>query len=310
VSREGYALFYSDDGKEAEPLGWMRFWGFGAGLLFVGGLTLHGSAFTDNPLSIALVFLIAAGAMLLSSFAVLVLFSLRTYRRRTRNSFALREAGHQGVWTIDPDKPPTAFRDAVAYHARRSTFMGILDVTAHSVLVESSGPFGGLLHDLLKTYSDLPVSLLLLGSDTKSVDPGCRRLTVYQSVLGDMGLSDQKFQRRRQSALEAVDDLNEKRRPEAMINIRFYGERPTFTAVIFDDAVFVRPWSPREQGAAYSLFRGDGHNPSLFSIFKNHFMRLWATSVSVMGVPFPAPHEGSQAIRRQPRTRVPAAPGG
>jgi hypothetical protein len=310
IHRPGGAVFFKNRTTGSRSLAWMRAWGIGAGLFFISFCILTSPHFRDHPLSILGTCL---GVLLATAASVTVLVtwsSHKAFLSRSRGSAALKRSGYQSAWTITPARAPRGLGEELSAYFKRSSFLGIVDATGHGLLGKGNGPLGGMVYDMIATTTDVPVSVLLMCPEASAIDPESLQVTVYQTVLYEMGLPHQAFQRRVQGTLQAIDELNDKRPDGAKINVRFYNENPPFRALIFDHAAFVAPWNPNEAEALFSLFSAQGEDGerTLFDVFYQQSLRLWAHSLPIGAAPATqAAPTGSRVIRRRkaaPRTKV------
>ena len=306
VGNRAQVLFYRDDSGRPAVLFWFRLWAAAAAAALVGAAVLFGFLLNKPIFADTLsAFLRTAGsvaaAAAAATFVTWGVFSFTAGLGMVRTRCALKANGYQGSWLIEKGVATKELRDALAAHLAETSSVKILDVTGFGVLGKGAGPGGALLYDLLDNATNLPVSLLLLHPESTDRDAEFRSLSVIQSTISDMQIPMETFKKRMSATLRAVAGLNEGRAIEDALDVRFYGERPQFKAILFDDAVFVCPWSPTEEEEVYHLFRSAGPNvPSLFEIFRGHIARLWGLSVAIP--PSFATSASRAARRRTART--------
>jgi hypothetical protein len=300
LTGKGYVVFQREPGSGFLSLTWIRAWSVVTTLCFAILGLLHGGLVRNDSRALITTVAVALLAVVMSTVVVALCFSLAVLVNRSRGYAFIARCGLQGVWNVEPKKPPLALREAILEQVQKTCSLRVLDVTGHGLLGRGSGPAGGLLYDALKVTSGIPVRLLLLHPEASDRDPDYQRLSVVQSVLSDMGVSLQTYARRLQATLDVVEDLNEDRPDEAKIEVRFCGERPIFRAVIADCGAFVSPWDPKEENEFFALFTpGDtAAGPSFFNAFRSSFARLWSSSLAVPPATIRRVQQGSRALRR------------
>jgi hypothetical protein len=238
----------------------------------------------------------SAGAAL---FLVVVLGAL-AYVPDSRAHSMLRAHGFLGFWSVDPERPPRPLVDSLIARARTSKKIRVLDVTGYELIGKGPGASGGLLHDMLASVPGVPVELLLLQPENRVVDPDHKHATVYQMVLHDMDVTPAGYRRKLRATLDAVEALNEKRDPESKIALRFYAQKPSFRAVVFDDSALVSPWAPREKDPSFPFLElaCAAPKPSLYEGFRRELVRLWRGAATARGQEAPKPP--STVVRKRP----------
>ncbi len=305
----GQVLFYERAVSETpvKSIAWTRAWGLMAALVFTGCAMYKSEAVVqDNPTAVATCGLYGALAMSASAFLVLLSLSFVSYLPRMRGNVGLRQCGLQGLWLVDPAKPPVKLQQTVAAQLQKTTYLGIVDVTGHGMLAKGNGATGGFLYDAIAMASGVPVSLLLLDPDASTQDPDGPRTTVMQSVLGEMGIPLALFQKRLGATIDAVEQLNQLRPPEAKIEVRFYRERPSIAALFFDKTALVSPWNPREKLSVFTQFDAETPTPdaSFFEVHRRTFIRMWAHALTPHLDPEIATERGSSVVRRKGSTGI------
>jgi hypothetical protein len=279
------AVFDSAEDRESERLFWLRVWGgISAAAFFV--LLIHSGVITRNhPHSVASLVSHAILSMAASGALVVAVLAFGSFLPGVRAQTFLSRFGFRALWVVDARVPARELREKLASRLRQSSRLSIIDVAGHELLGKGQGPAGGLLYDALDAVPSTPVQLLLLQPAAQAPDPEQRKATVFQSVLAKMGVSPQTYANRLRATLTAVAALNEKRAPEARIQVRFYCEKPSVRAIIFDDSLLVSPWVPRETSSASPFLEvaRDAAEASFYSAFRFHFARLWATAVNGKG---------------------------
>ncbi len=297
LTNSAEVLFFRKGEEERFPFLWVRIWGAGAACIFCCFHFLFGGDLRNAVGGLAVTGISAMLAAITSALIVIACFGYWSYLGRAREYAALRRCGVQGLWIADAQTPAPKLREIATERIQQTTSVRILDVTGRALIGKGPGPDGALLYDALAAIPKVPVSLLLLHPEAGDRDPAYRELTVVQSTLSDMNITPQKFRRYLQATLDAVEDLNEHREDRAKIEIRFYGERPAFKAMIFDDSAFVCPWNPKEKKELFTLFRhgSEPAQPSFVDSFRNMFMRLWVMSLSLGPAAVVGPHENQTA---------------
>ncbi|MBI4606867.1 MAG: hypothetical protein HY721_33295 [Planctomycetes bacterium] len=297
-----HAAFGCEEGRDEERMVLLRAFGVLSGLFLLGFLLRLDAPFADHPASLSLVFFHALLALIIGGALVGGARGIVAFLPRWRVLEALGSFGFRTFWVQDPAAASPALREALAARIPGTSRVGILDVTGHELIGKGPGPSGGLLYDALAAAADTPVHVLLLQPETQSLDPDARRATVFQTVLAEMDVSPQTYIRRVRATLEAVEALNEKRRPEARIEVRFYAEKPTVRVVIFDESAFVSAWVPRENvtPAAVLEVAREARGPTLFEAFRLQFARLWTAALQKGEASAKAGGFKSVAFRRQP----------
>ena len=105
--------------------------------------------------------------------------------------------------------------------------------------------------------------------------------TVYQGVLRDLELEPPAYIRRLKQTLAAIETLNRDRGKDAQIDVRFYDEKPTMRAVIFDEVMLVSPWGARVDVAEvpYLEVARKSDTPTFYETFRRSFARLWGSAI-------------------------------
>jgi hypothetical protein len=276
------AVFDSDGLRRRELLLCVRAWVFGAAIVFALLGLQHGSVIQNQPRAISTVFAHGVAGMAASSALVMSILAFAWFLPGVKAYMTLSQCGLRGLWLTGPQGNPRRLVASIADRMREASHVSILDVTGYELLGKGPGEQGGLLFDALTARPDLPVSLLLLKPHAEAVDPERQQATVFQTVLGELRTPVLTYLKKLRLTLQAVQLLNAERPPEARITVRFYNERPTLRAVIFDAAsMLVSPWQPREDTETLTILdiKQDSAAPSLFESFRRSFARLWSQSV-------------------------------
>lgn len=262
---------------------WLRIWGVMAALCFVLFAIVSGARVQNSPESVAAFGFSSVLAFGTSTFLVVTTLAYAESFRWCVGSGHLKKCGFQRLWTVESEQVPESLHDTVASLLAGSSAVRILEVTGHEILGRGPGAKGGLLYDAIAAKTDMPISLLLLDPGTSALDPERLKATVMQTVLSELGTTAPLFRRRLQSTLAAVRELNQRRPSNAKIDVRLYAEKPTVTAVIFDDSALVSPMSKLQGDTIYTLHLPGRFStePSFFKVFRSHFARLWPTAKKV-----------------------------
>ncbi|MBN1417552.1 MAG: hypothetical protein JXP34_02185 [Planctomycetes bacterium] len=216
----------------------------------------------------------------------------------SRGCAALRRCRIRGIWQMTPNEPCPALRLALSSRMSGATSVGILDVTAFDLIGKGPGTSGSLLYDILSSWNQVPVSLLLLDPFASAVDPDRSLVSVSQEVIAEMDMSDRSYHRRLRAVVDAIDDLNEHRSAEAKIQVRLYAEKPSMTAILLDRSAFISPWEPIERERSFALFEGSDVGSSFFEVYRRLFIRLWCDARPMAPEIAACLREGSQAVRK------------
>jgi len=75
--------------------------------------------------------------------------------------------------------------------------------------------------------------------------------------------------------------MNQNRAADTQINVRFYNEKPTMRAVIFDESMVVFPWRPLVHTVDMPCLEVARQSavPSFYETFRRDFARLWKSGV-------------------------------
>ena len=301
-ARATHAAFGSDDGKAWERLLKTRIWGITAVAFLFLLLVQQGSPFKNDPQTLASACLNAIGALVIAGFLTVMYEMVTRFLPALRADGLLSRFGYKGVWLMDPTSPARELRDGLATRFHGSTRVVIVDVTGHELIGKGPGPAGGLLYDTLHTLTAIPVQVLLLQPESVSPDVEQRRATVFQSVLAEMEVTPQNYVRRIRATLDAIQTLNEQRPTECKIEARFYTEKPSFRALLFDESILVSPWVPRESNAISCFLdvAKTAAETTLYSALRYQCARVWAMSANQQDAAQKANGFKSMAVRREP----------
>lgn len=299
LERANLAIFDEGPERHLQYVRWMRVWGGVATFLAVLFSLFDTAFFTNKPVALSGVVSSTILAMGASSFVVMTLLAYTSLLPKARGYATLARAGFQAIWITDSRQVPTELRDGLSSCVKSSSMVGIVDVTGHELLGKGPGPSGGLLYDVLHTMTGVPVYLLLVQPEATAIDPEQRKATVFQTLLAEMETTPATLVRKIRSTLEAVVALNESRPAETKISVRFYNEKPTCRAIVFDESVLVSPWQPKENmpWPVMEVMR-KAPEASLYETFRRHFARLWAFSLAEGELPHSGNGTGSKAIRK------------
>ena len=296
-----HAAFGSGEGKSSERLRKAQIWGGVALAAFVVLLLRSEAPFRNHPAGVAFLLLNVVGALCVTITLAAAFEMARAFLPGLRALGLLNRFGFRALWVLEPGKPSLELRSGLSSRLRASARIAIVDVTGHELLGKGAGPSGGLLYDTLASMTSVPVQLLLLQPETASLDPEQRRATVFQSVLADMDVSPQSFIRRVRSTLDAVQTLNESRPEEARIDVRFYTEKPSLRAIVFDESILISPWVARETNTPSPFLEvgREAAEPTLYAAFRFHCARLWISSAPKQEASARTNGFKSAAVRRE-----------
>lgn len=307
LSRTDHAAFGSGEGKAHERLFKAQIGG-GVALAVFAMLLLGADApFRNHPAAVAVLLLNLLGALGVAIVLVTLFEMARAFLPGIRALGLLSRFGFRALWVLEPGKSAALLRSGLGSRIRASSRVAIVDVTGHELLGKGAGPSGGLLYDTLASMTSVPVQLLLLQPETASPDPEQRRATVFQSVLAEMDISPQNFVRRVRSTLDVVQTLNENRSDDARIEVRFYSERPSFRAIVFDESILVSPWVPRETNTPSPFLEigREAAEPTLYGAFRFHCVRVWTSAAPKQEAAARANGFKSGVVRREAPVTVP-----
>jgi hypothetical protein len=301
---------------------WLRIW-VAIGLTIVASMGFrNGVVLRNEPESlvrapICVLFGLGAGALIVGAAKALV-----TWLPLARMRRLLQDVGIRSLQVVAPESGNARLHASLPGRIKGSNRVSILDVTGFELIGKGPGTSGGILHDALATMTGVPVQVLLVEPGTAAPDPEERHATVFQTVLAELGISAQTFDRQVRATLDAIEALNEHRAPEARIQVAFHQERPTFQLILFDDGVLVAPWAggATKEDVPYLDIGADSPITSLHEGFRRHFTRLWALALgrvkasgsravpkSVrLGAGAPAGSSSGSAATKPKSVRVPA----
>jgi hypothetical protein len=282
VVQRARSASFDDDGSLLRLVRRSRYLGTLAALLFI-VLCVKDGALVRNEAG-AFVAVLCRAAVSLGAGGILVatVIGLVSFVPKAQGYALLARHGFRGLWTVELKEPAPEVRECLARRIQASTRVGIVDITGFELLGKGPGPSGGLLHDVLDSFPNIPVELLLLKPDARVLDPEEIMATVFQSLLAEMDISSNTYMKRVQATLHAAETLNENRPPEARIEVRFFSEKPMVRAIILDDVALVSPWHPRENQVpvpVLEILRGT-KDYTFHEAFRRHFARLWGTGMA------------------------------
>jgi len=275
------ATFEGSEDRQRQRLILTRIWGVISAVVLLALVVNSGTALRDHPGAAALVVFHALLAGSTGGVLVLIFRAFRSYLPTERARAALSQFGFKALWAFDWATPLEALRECLAERIRDASLVAVVDVTGFDLLGKGSGPSGGILYDTLTTMTGVRGYILLLQPGATTPDPEQRQASVYQTVLAEMDISPQTYVRRIRATVDAIEALNESRPAEAQIEVRFYNEKPSVRAVIFDDSLLVSPWVPREASKPSPVLEvtREAAGISFYSTFRFHFNRLWVRSI-------------------------------
>jgi hypothetical protein len=280
MRKAAQAVFESGASRDRTLVDCARVTGGFALFLFLLLALRQGVLLENTPDAVWAVIFLAAMAIVASIVLVVTAVSLATAIPKTKGYALLSRFGFRGLWVVDPKSPSIQARDGIASRLRTTTRLGLLDVTGFELLGKGAGTSGGLLHDALDSLPDIPVEVLLLKPDARVLDPEEVMATVFQSILAEMEVSSNTYMKRIQATLNAVAALNNGRPQGGKIEVRFYTEKPTVRALVFDQSVLVWPWHPRESQIplpVLEVLKGTTQ-PTFYEAFRRNFARLWGSA--------------------------------
>lgn len=280
LCRATCSVFAAGEDKSGERLVKARAWGVTAFVLMVFFLLSMEKPFQDHPAGFFRVAMAILGAVASTLGLAFCFEMVCSFLPALRAFGLLSRFGFRALWVLEPGRTARGLREALVARVRGSSRVAILDVTGQELIGKGAGPSGGVLYDTLASMVSVPVQLLLLQPETISPDPEQRRATAFQSVLAEMDITPQNFVRRIRATLDAVQTLNELRAETARIDVRFYTEKPSFRAIVFDGTSLVAPWVPRESNfpSPFLEVGREAAEPTLYNSFRFQFARLWASA--------------------------------
>lgn len=264
---------------------WLRVWGVFALLAFVVLAVFRTESLGNDTGSLLWVSVATIVASLTSCAFVLVTIALCAFIPRALGYQSLARGGVRSLWHVNLIRSNRHFQEELIAHINRSSSLGIVDVTGYKIFGKGAGPEGGLLYDALVEASKIPVFIMLLKPGSHSRDPE-GHASVFQSVLASMNMSKDAYLLRLKSTIDAVNQINKDRSAEVQIQVRYYTEKPTLQALVFDNSAMAYPWQPHEDHEVSVPFlevgkvRREMAGFSLFESFRLHFLRLWSSPVS------------------------------
>ena len=279
--------------SDRSVLRWTRAWGTTSAVLFLLFGVLDGAFIRDDPISVARLLCFIALSAGLSAFLVLTCFLYTTLLTRLRSLATLYECGIRGAWVLGAKHASDGLLDSIDRVLADADHIGVVDITAYDLFAD-----GGLLGDALARRPQLPVSVLLLRPAAASRDPETVQATVFQTVLRDLDLTAQTYERRLLATVSAIRQLNASRPENGKIEIAYYDEKPTFQGIFASGTALVAPCAFRQGDRFYVQLSeaADGKTQTCFEIFRRQFCRMWAAADTQRSLP---PSHGSIAVRRE-----------
>lgn len=259
----------------------LRAWLFASAAVFLLVVVADGRVVRDDPFSVIKVIFYMGVALALAGAAVFTVIAYAWAPSGFRALVISSRSGLQGLRVLDAKVRSREFSSYLSTSAQSTSNILVLDVTGFELFVERTVGEEGYLVEILRTHQSVPVSVLLLDPNAHEVDPDRQRLTVFQTVLGELQMSATVFMKRLRRTLASIATLNESRPPEAQIEVRYYSEKPGVGAIVFDRSMLVSPWSGAGQIHDCPSFQlgADAPLPSLYESFRRHVIRLWSSGV-------------------------------
>jgi hypothetical protein len=302
--RPEVAAIQSDEPRELRYRALLQRWGIASAVLYVAIGLVHGTIFLNHPSSVVAAIIDACLSIVFAA-ALLALFdAVYFFLPRLRAFNLLSRCGLRAIWLAQPQKQNRRLQESLLRRACKSEMLGVVDITGFELLGKGPGPAGGLLYDAISRARHLPVYLVLCNPESEETDPERKVSTVLQNLLGEMNLSPTAYARRLKATVDAVQALNQERPEGSRIIIRFYREKPTFRALVFDDAAIALSWNAREDAPTQSFLEvlRDSEHGSFYETFRRHFARLWGTPVDEPEAD--GARKQARIIHRQAESRV------
>ncbi len=239
------AIFHPGGMTEKQSFRLVRIWLLvSAGVFSLLGV-LDGTVIRNNPVAIATVAIYGLLALALSCLLLLSVSAFVRLIPGLREYTTLGRCGFRGLWILEPERFPKKFLTRLVEQAGTTEKIEIVDVTGYELFVRGPSPTESLLQTIVSSAPDTPMSLLLLNPFSQEVDPDRQQATIFQTVLAEMGMQSKGFMTKMRKTLQIVEILNSERHPTAQIEVLFYSEKPTMSAVLFDESALVFPWGPQ-----------------------------------------------------------------
>jgi hypothetical protein len=280
----GQAVLPSMDESARETMSLTRVWLLLSALGFTILGIADGGLIQNRPEALRS---IAAYGILACGFSAVIVSLVLAYKRlvsRVGLESTFRRCGFRGLWILGSRREPKRLAEHIRTQAKDCSEIQILDVIGHDIFVKRGNIIDRTLRDVLETRTDVPVQLLLLDPMTQQRDPDRRRATVFQTTCAELHTQSCPFIRHLRETMASVHALNQERPPESRITLRFYGEKPTFRAVMFDDSMLILPCGPVTKSKELSCLgvERDSEAPSFYETFRREFARLWQGSVATI----------------------------
>ncbi len=276
------AVFEPDERRSRCTIHSFRAWLLLSAITFGVFGVADGAIIRNQPAAIAEVAGYGALALATTSVVFLGVFSYFWLFPGLRAYVTLNRCGFRSLWVLPESGLPRVLSEDLLEEAAHSKRMTVVDVLGFELFVQGAGGKTGLLRTLIDRRRDIPISVLLLNPLSQELDPDRRMITVYQSIVSELGLDPATYTKRLRATLSTIAQLNEERPESGQIDVRFYGEKPTMRAVIFDDAMMVCPWGPHIFNADMPCLeiRRRSDAPSFYETFRRDAARLWKNAVS------------------------------
>ncbi len=235
-----------------------------------------GALIQNDPQALRAVVIYSFVACGLSALVVSCIVAYKRLVSRAGIESTFRRCGFRGLCVFDSDRQPDGLVDHVETQGERTDKIRILDIFGDDLCAEVANPLYESVRRVLEARIDAPVELLLLDPCVQQRRTDGHPLTPQSTAATNSAL------RRIQRSLKHVERLNEERQLNAQIRVKFYAEKPTFRAVIFDDSAVVLPWRSNAKTEDLSCLEIErqSESPGLYATFRREFGRLWQSSVA------------------------------
>jgi len=279
LDRANKAVFASGEAVEGKIYHGLRLWFFiSAGVFAVLGVC-DGGLIRNHPDAIATVVWYALLAFLISGALLLSILAVVQFMPTVRGYATLTRCGFRGLWILSNRDLPKDLSNNLRQQALTSSKVAIVDVTGYELFVKGTSPMDAVIQDVVCQTADVPVLLLLLHPDAQQSDPDRQKVSVFQNVLAEMGMTSSTYRKKIHETVETIEELNAERSPEAQIQVRFYKEKPMMRAVIFDDSMVVFPPHAHKSDVPCLEVMRNAETTSFYEVFRRDFVRLWRGGV-------------------------------
>ncbi len=280
----GQAVLPSFDESERETMTLARAWLLLSALGFTVLGIADGTLVRDHPealRSIAGCGVVACG---LSGLLISYVFACKRLVNRAGLETTFRRCGIRGLWILGSRRRQRRLVSYLHEQASRCSRIRILDVIGHDIVVKPDNTIQRALRDVLQEHTDVPVELLLLDPMARQKDPDRRPATVFQTTRAELQTQSSVYVRQLRETLAALETLNEQRPPESPIIVRYYDQKPTLRAIIFDESILILPFGPGTRSKQLSCLavQRDSDATSLHETFRHEFARLWQGSLATV----------------------------